>query len=109
LQIHATPMRERAKVLDHSDVQKAPGVRGDMVIAQEKSSALNRYSNIARFQTSGVNDPQPLPPLHDAVLSWMGPNGFVISGVEFIDGVAFAQSWLVPAAQPVIKGNLTDG
>jgi hypothetical protein len=64
-----------------------------MIIAQEKSSVLNRYSNIARFQTSGVNDPQPLPPLHDAALSWMGPNGFVISGVEFIDGVAFAQSW----------------
>jgi hypothetical protein len=36
---------------------------------------------------------KPLPPLHEAALSWMGPNGFVISGVEIIDGVAFAQSW----------------
>jgi hypothetical protein len=74
--IHATPMLERGKALDYSDMQKAPGVRGDMVVAQKKSTALNRYSNIGRFQTSGVNDPQPLPPLHDAALSWMGPKRF---------------------------------
>jgi hypothetical protein len=90
---HATRMRERGKALDHADVQKAIGVRGDMIVVQEKSSALNRYSNIARFHTTGVNDPQPLPPLHDAVLSWMGPNGFVLSGIELVDGVAYAQSW----------------
>jgi hypothetical protein len=64
-----------------------------MIVVQEKSAVLNRYSNIARFQVTDVNDPQPMPPLHDAVLSWMGPGGFVRSGIEFIDGVAYAQSW----------------
>ena len=78
--IQATPMRERGKALEHYEVQKAPGVRGDMIVVQEKSTALNRYSNIARFQVSGVNDPQPMPPLHDAVLWWTGPNGFVLTG-----------------------------
>jgi hypothetical protein len=91
--IHASPMRARGKALTQHDVQTGPAVRGDMVVVQEKSQALNRYSNIARFQMSGVNDPQPMPPLHDAVLSWMGPLGFVLSGIEFVDGVAYAQSW----------------
>jgi hypothetical protein len=86
-------MRMRGKAQDHADVQRAPGVRGDMVVGQEKSSALNRYTNIARFQTGGAADPQPLPPLHDAALSWMGPLGFVLTGVEFVDGTAYAQSW----------------
>ncbi|KDR37822.1 hypothetical protein [Caballeronia glathei] len=91
--INATPMRVRGKALEHYEVQKTPGVRGDMIVVQEKSTALNRYSNIARFQVTGVSDPQPMPPLHDAVLSWMGPNGFVLSGIEFVDGVSCAQSW----------------
>jgi hypothetical protein len=63
-------MRECGKALEHFEVQKAPGVHGDMIVVQENSAALNRYSNIARFQVSGVNDPQPMPPLpllHDAV------------------------------------------
>lgn len=74
-------------------MQRAPGVFGDLLVVQEKSAALNRYSNIARFQITTVSEPQPIPPLHDAVLSWMGPNGFVLSGIEFVDGIAYAQSW----------------
>jgi ABC-type transport system involved in cytochrome c biogenesis permease subunit len=31
--------------------------------------------------------------LHDATLSWMGPNGFVLTGFQIINGVAYAQSW----------------
>jgi hypothetical protein len=86
-------MRNRGKALDHADVQRAPRVRGDMVVVQEKSSALNRYTNIARFQSGLVGNPQPLPPLHDAALSWMGPLGFVLTGIEFVDGTAYSQSW----------------
>ena len=86
-------MRERGRALEHFDVQRAPGIFGDLLVVQEKSAALNRYSNIARFQITAVSEPQPIPPLHDAVLSWMGPNGFVLSGVEFVDGIAYAQSW----------------
>ncbi|KDR38712.1 hypothetical protein [Caballeronia glathei] len=65
--VNATPMRERGKALDHYEVQKAPGVRSDMIVLQEKSTALNCYSNIARFQVNGVDDPKPTPPLHNAV------------------------------------------
>ena len=45
------------------------GAHGDMIVVQEKSSALNRYTNIARFQIAGPAIPQLIPPLHDAVLS----------------------------------------
>ncbi|SAL05469.1 hypothetical protein AWB81_07174 [Caballeronia arationis] len=93
MQAEVKPMRERGGALDHVDVQKAPGIYGDLLVVQEKSSALNRYSNIARFQITAVSEPQPIPPLHDAVLSWMGPNGFVLTGIEFADGIAYAQSW----------------
>jgi hypothetical protein len=67
-------------------------VRADTVVARQESSALNRYSNIARFQTLGINDPQPLRPRHAAALARLRSNGFAMSGVEFGDGVALAQS-----------------
>jgi hypothetical protein len=91
--VDVSPMRERGKALPQHAVQSGPAVHGDLVIGQEKSSALNRYTNIARFQTAGATDPQPLPSLHDAALSWMGPLGFVLTGVEFVDGTAYSQSW----------------
>jgi hypothetical protein len=86
-------MRERGRALEQFDLQRVPSIFGDLLVVQEKSTALNRYSDIARFRTKGVNEPQPIPPLHDAVLSWMGPLGFVLSGVDFFEGVAYAQSW----------------
>jgi hypothetical protein len=88
-----TPRRHRGKALSQHDVQTAEPVYGDMVVVQAKSDEFNRYSSIARFQRSGANDVQPLPELHDATLSWMGPNGFVLTGFEVIDGVTYAQSW----------------
>jgi hypothetical protein len=91
--VDVSPMRERGKALPQHAVQSGPAVHGDLIVVQEKSQALNRWSNIARFQMSGAADVQPMPPLHDAVLSWMGPTGFVLTGSEFVDGVAYAQSW----------------
>jgi hypothetical protein len=91
--LKVTPRLRRGKELSQQEVQRAEPVYGDMVVVQVLSERLNRYSNVARFQVSGVSDVQPIPELHDAMLSWMGPNGFVLAGVEIIDGVAYAQSW----------------
>jgi hypothetical protein len=49
---HALPVHQRGKALDYSDVQKAPGVRRDMAVAQEKSTNVQPYTHIARFQTA---------------------------------------------------------
>jgi hypothetical protein len=44
-------------------------------------------------QRAGTAAPELLPPLHDAVLSWMGPHGFVLTGIEILNGVTNPQSW----------------
>jgi hypothetical protein len=78
--LSVTPMRQHGQARPNHDVQTAEPVKGNVIIAQAKSEAFGRYSNIAQFQMSGAADPQPIPPLHDAVMSWMGPLGFVLTG-----------------------------
>jgi hypothetical protein len=75
-----------------SGIQQVPK-RGDLIIGQENSTELGRYTDVARFQTTGAADAQPLSLLLDVRLSHMGPLGFVLSGIEQIDGVNYAQSW----------------
>jgi hypothetical protein len=74
-------------------VQSAVPVRGDLIVGQENSQELGRYTDVARFQTSGAADEQPLPMLLDVRLKHMGPLGLVLSGIEQIDGVSYAQAW----------------
>ncbi|MEZ2310862.1 hypothetical protein AB6809_29880 [Paraburkholderia sp. RCC_158] len=91
--ISATPRRHRGKTRSQSEIERDTPVHGDLIVSQEKSEVFGRYSNVARFQLAGGADKDPLPPLHDVVLSWMGPIGFVLTGIEVIDGVTYAQSW----------------
>lgn len=87
------PRRRLGKALPQQDIERGGAVVGDLLITQEKSEIFGRYANIARFHQTGGADPDPLPPLHDVVLSWMGPGGFVLTGIEEIGGVTYAQSW----------------
>ncbi|MFP4891212.1 hypothetical protein [Paraburkholderia sp. EG304] len=93
MKVHATPMRERGKQRDKRKIESAEPVTGDLTITQGQSVQYGRMTKIAAFQQSGAADEQPLPPLHDVELSWMGPNGFVLTGIEFIGEVAYGQSW----------------
>lgn len=43
-------------------------------------------------------DPDELPPLFEPQLVPMSPLAFTLAGFELIEGVAFAQSWLVREA-----------
>ena len=54
---------------------------------------LGRAANVARVEMGMPLDPYPLPPLLDATLEGMAVTGFVMSGIEYIDGCAYAQSW----------------
>lgn len=36
---------------------------------------------------------QRLPELLDVTLATMAHNGFVLSGIEYVDGCAYAQAW----------------
>jgi hypothetical protein len=86
-------MRVRGKARSKEEVQRATPVRGDLLVQQRRSETFGRYSNVASFATAGAADQQPLPELQDVALPWMGPIGFVLSGIEMIDGIAYGQSW----------------
>jgi hypothetical protein len=88
-----TPMRARGKALEQREIQSAAPVSGDLLIAQQRSEVLNRTANVASILMTGAADTAPLPPLREAVVAWMGTTGFVVSGVELVDGVCYAQSW----------------
>jgi hypothetical protein len=47
---------------------------------------LGRAANVARIDVGMPLDPDPLPPLLDATLAGMAVMGFVLSGIEYIDG-----------------------
>lgn len=93
MRIKATPMRTRGVTRPQREVEQDAPITGDLNVSQQKSETFNRYSNVAAFHKAGASDAEPLPPLHDVVLSWMGPNGFVLTGIEVIGGVTYAQSW----------------
>ncbi|MGF6877345.1 hypothetical protein [Paraburkholderia sp. MM5477-R1] len=97
----ATPMRERGQQRPKRDIEHAQGVSGDMLITHEHSEAYGRATKIASFLMAGASDEPPLPPLHDVELSWMGSNGFLLTGIEFIGQTVYAQSWWCRA--PVAK------
>ena len=88
----ATPMRERGWARAQRDIQTSAPVQGDLIVAQSKPAIFGRYSNGASFHRASNNEALLLPALHDAVLTAMGTNGFVLTGVEVVEGLAYAQS-----------------
>ena len=71
---------------------------GDVRIDTRKSDELGRSCEMARLVQSNPLESSVIPPLLDAALHGMSTNGFVLSGIEVIDGVAYAQSWWCLAA-----------
>jgi len=88
-----TPMRRNGVALDPQERRRYQAIRGDVLVAPQVSQELGRSSNIARVSKGMPLEPEPLPRLLDATLSGMAPTGFVLSGIEYIEGCAFAQSW----------------
>ncbi|VVN93329.1 hypothetical protein [Pseudomonas fluorescens] len=88
-----TPMRRFGVALDKQERRRFQSIRGDVLVAAEVSTELGRSSNVARVAPSMPLAPEALPRLLDATLAGMAPTGFVLSGIEYIDGCAYAQSW----------------
>ncbi|WP_003218089.1 hypothetical protein [Pseudomonas fluorescens] len=88
-----TPMRCKGVALSPQERRRFPAIRGDVLVNAQVSDELGRSSNIARVSNGMPLEPDPLPKLMDATLSGMAPTGFVLSGIEYIDGCAYAQSW----------------
>ncbi len=68
-------------------------IRRNVLVNSAVSADLGRSTNIARVDVRMPLDPDPLPQLLDATLARMAHTGFVLSGIEYIDGCAYAQSW----------------
>lgn len=93
MHVLVTPMRLRGVALDAKARGRYPAIRGNVMVNSAVSSDLGRSTNIARVQVGLPLDPEPLPQLLDATLAGMAVTGFVLSGIEYIDGCAYAQSW----------------
>lgn len=93
MRLLVTPMRTAGVARPKHETQTAAPTRGDVIVGQLHSDYMGRMTDTAHFHKSGAADDDPLPPLLDVRLSWMGPLGFVLSGIEIVEGVAFSQSW----------------
>jgi hypothetical protein len=88
-----TPMRVRGIALEPKSRRGYPAIKGNVLVNTTVSAELGRAMNIARVDVGMPLDPDPLPPLLDATLAGMSVTGFVLSGIEYIDGCGYAQSW----------------
>lgn len=88
-----TPMRRRGVALTSQERRRFPAIRGNVMVTSENNLELGRSSNVARLEVGMPLEPDPLPRLLDATLAGMAVTGFVLSGIEYIDGCAYAQSW----------------
>jgi len=88
-----TPMRRKGVALSPLERRRYSAIKGDVRVCPEVCNELGRSSNVARVWAGMPLEPEPLPQLLDATLSGMAPTGFVLSGIEYVDGCAYAQSW----------------
>lgn len=93
MHVLVTPMRLRDVALNPKERRRYPAIRGNVMVNSTVCAQLGRATNMARVEVGMPLDPDPLPPLLDATLAGMAVTGFVLSGIEYIDGCAYAQSW----------------
>lgn len=93
MHVLVTPMRLRGVALDAKERRHYPAIRGNVMVNSTVCQELGRAANVARVEVGMPLDPDPLPPLLDATLAGMAVTGFVLSGIEYIEGCAYAQSW----------------
>jgi len=86
-------MRSRGKPLESRKLSSVQPVKGDVWINMEPRSPMGRPSLSASILKVPPYSELDLPPLYDVQIHGMATLALVITGVEIIDGVAFAQSW----------------
>ncbi|WP_448652387.1 hypothetical protein ACSHWC_02375 [Pseudomonas fluorescens] len=88
-----TPMRCKGKALTPQERRRYSAIKGNVLVTSQISVELGRSTNVARLRKGLPLEPDALPLLQDATLAGMAPTGFVLSGIEYVDGCAYAQSW----------------
>lgn len=89
-------LRYRGRILPWREVINRPALRGDLRIEESFDEELHRYLRTARlFDERVVLPSNARPELRDARIVAMSPQAFTLAGFERIDGVDYAQSWIV--------------
>ena len=89
-------LRHRGRILPWRDVINQAPKYGDLRIEETLDHELHRYVRMASlFDTTNVLPSTKLPQLLDARLMAMSPQAFTLTGFERVEGVEYAQSWLV--------------
>jgi hypothetical protein len=89
-------LRYRGRVLPWREVVNRPALSGDLRVEQCYDEELRRHVRMARLLDPGTPGHAKQPPtLLDVRLIGMSPSAFSLSGFERVEGVEYAQSWLV--------------
>ena len=89
-------LRHRGRILPWREVVNRPPRYGDLRIEERRDDDLRRYVRTARLVDPDiVISSNPTPELLDVRIMAMSPQAFTLTGFERVDGVEYAQSWLV--------------
>ncbi|KPZ26936.1 MULTISPECIES: hypothetical protein [Pseudomonas syringae group] len=93
MQVLVIPMRRKGVALEPRERERYEAIQGNVIVRSTHSEYLGRHSTVAWIDVGMPKEEKGLPELLDVTLATMAQNGFVLSGVEYIDGCAYAQSW----------------
>ena len=93
MQVLVVPMRRNGVALGQKEREHCEAIQGSVIVRSARSEYLGRYTTIAWIEMGMPKEEKPLRELLDVTLSTMAHNGFVLSGIEYVEGCAYAQSW----------------
>lgn len=89
-------IRHRGRALPWREVANRPALRGDLHIEECKFDEQRRLVRTARLcSLTNMTSSAVTPELLDAQIIGMSPLAFTLAGFERIDGIEYAQAWLV--------------
>lgn len=93
MQVLVVPMRRKGVALGPRERDRFEAILGNVIVRSVHCDHFGRHANVAWLDAGMPKEAQRLPELLDVTLATMAHNGFVLSGIEYIDGCAYAQSW----------------
>lgn len=93
MQVLVIPMRRKGVALEPKERERYEAVKGNVIVRSTHCEYLGRHANVAWLDAGMPKEKKLLPELLDVTLATMAHNGFVLSGIEYVDGCAYAQSW----------------
>jgi hypothetical protein len=95
------PIFVRGRMPGRRAIRNVPPIVGELRVEYLLDPARHRYLMFASLRNEGIGmTVELIPDLHGAQLIGMSPCAFSLAGFERVDGVEYAQSWLVSAAEP---------